>query len=253
MCICRYCNQKKKLCKAHIIPKAFITDMKNHKKEEYCLILKKELKKSPKTTRTGVFDENILCKECDGEFGIYDNYAQKFLLKTNLEKYKLSEKAHNYYELPSDVFHYEYIKKFFISLLYRASLSQKIEFKYLNMGPKLENMAKEYLKGNIKDSVFDFSILLFKLNSEYFEEQVSKFLIQPLLRRIDGVNCYTMILGGYKILIKADNRKFSKVINRLIMTKDKLYIPEIDFDSSKDMKHMQDLAVIKLIEEAKSL
>lgn len=86
MPICKFCGQDKKLCNAHIIPKSFVYAAKPEDKTEKLKVLNYNLK-YPSFSRIGITDRNILCSQCDGEFGVYDNFAYNFLIKTNISQY----------------------------------------------------------------------------------------------------------------------------------------------------------------------
>lgn len=145
--ICRYCGKQKKLCKAHIIPRRFY-NVRNEKYISISVTGEVDLKKS----QSGWIDSNILCSECDGVLGCYDKYAKE-LLKENVFKNKSIKiqtiKDGKIYHLKKEDFDYYKLRKFFISLAWRASISGMYN---VTLG-KYENIALRILKEEIPDDL----------------------------------------------------------------------------------------------------
>ena len=152
---CKYCNKTKKLCNAHIVPRNFYL---NYKTIKYRSINDKG---KYKIWQCGEVDKNILCSDCDNLLGKYDNEVQKLLLQ-DIEKYLIfRDQNFALYEIESSHYNYEYIRLFFISLIWRASISNLDEFKYISIG-KYENIASDILQGKIKDNNDLFKTIILK-------------------------------------------------------------------------------------------
>ena len=80
--ICNLCLQDKKLIKAHIIPRAFFEYMRplESKNVPFDVLTNIEGKRNS-ISRIGIYDSNILCRECENLFQNYDDYGQNILLK----------------------------------------------------------------------------------------------------------------------------------------------------------------------------
>ena len=78
--VCRVCNQEKNLIEAHIIPESFFMEIDAPEQPSILIEGNKEsyIKRRPK----GIYDQNILCLDCEKRFKLADDYAQVLLLKS---------------------------------------------------------------------------------------------------------------------------------------------------------------------------
>lgn len=191
--ICKFCGQEKQLCKAHIIPQAFYKDLNIG---PYFLASKgKYAKKLP----IGEYDNTILCAECDRRIGLYDEYASRLFLK-ELENFKVSHI--NLYTIPKTHLDYTKLRKFIVSLIWRASISTK--FTEVNLGD-YENIALQLLKEEIPDDGKYFTTLITKYSGEYFLLNGSTFVMKF---RIDNTIGYHFVINGLFIDIIPSNKPF---------------------------------------------
>ena len=71
MGICKWCNEDKKLIKAHIYPRYFY--------EGFGYLIGKN--ERPVRCRQGIYDPGILCENCDRNvLGVFDQYAKDILM-----------------------------------------------------------------------------------------------------------------------------------------------------------------------------
>lgn len=150
---CYYCKQEKDLIRAHVLPRKFyIKDSSGvyqgiHKDGTY------------KNWQCGFYDRGILCGNCDNILGHYDNEAYKLLLNIDTKKQKTDWNGIRAYHYKKEEFDYEKIRKFFIALIWRASISKKGFNGVVNLG-KYEDIALEIIKGNIEnDNLFKVIVL----------------------------------------------------------------------------------------------
>src|SRR6218665_2718976 len=120
--ICRYCHEEKKLCDAHIIPRSFLGKRRFLKLSTE----NRFIDRSPK----GPYDRGILCADCDRKIGVYDGYAKELLL-ARLSHFSL---RNGLLCIPQKEFDYLQLKKFFISVLWRASISKHEAFSIVSLG-----------------------------------------------------------------------------------------------------------------------
>jgi hypothetical protein len=76
---CCFCEQERKLIRAHIIPEAFFRANRDESNELY--ILSSRSKDFARRARVGEYDEDLLCAECEQKFQDYDDYAARVLLE----------------------------------------------------------------------------------------------------------------------------------------------------------------------------
>lgn len=129
---CRLCLEKRKLIKAHIIPEGFIRPLRSEG-------LAPEMHSNspgsyPKRMPVGIYDPLILCGDCDRKMGQWDDYAQELLLKRFSEASVIQLNQQTVY-WRVEHYHHLKLKLFFVSLLWRASVSQQSFFKRISLGP----------------------------------------------------------------------------------------------------------------------
>lgn len=130
--VCKLCEQQKHLINAHILPKSFYL-LKSNKK---LMSIDNNGNKDWKHYQNGIKDKNILCGDCDRKLGIYDKYAKEILFDI------IPQKRHfdtSLFLLNGTEFDYEKLRKFFISLVWRASISTEVN--NIKLG-KYEDMQK---------------------------------------------------------------------------------------------------------------
>ena len=196
--ICKGCSQDKKLIKAHIIPESFFIGHRTAK--ESPLLISNEAGIYPKKSRIGVYDKEILCNECEGKFQDVDNYGQTILLKNEDSHVKLTknDKIFGYQINGVD---YQRLKQFFISVLWRASISKHAFYSKIQLG-SYESKAKALIwNGNLDTTgLFSFFIAKFK------DPDIGRAILDPHRQRHEGVNYCQFYMYGYIIYIKVDKR-----------------------------------------------
>ena len=186
--ICNYCKVDTKLINAHIVPRCFLGDVTQQNfleaSTEYL-----HTKRRP----IGPYDQKILCAKCDGKIGEFDNYA-KALLMDNIDQYRNSK--HPFYQIPSQSYDYAKLKKFFISLIWRASISSDDMFNRVSLG-RYNDIALSHIKG--KDPLDDnlFAVLLFKDAPSLKYQNTITFTATKLA----GKKSYKVHFAGYQVTI----------------------------------------------------
>jgi len=189
--ICKFCGKEKKLIGAHIIPRKFYL---NYESEHYQSIDPFEGKS--KTQQAGAIDKNILCHKCDGNIiGEFDKEGYRVLLEEVPKHLVYRDIYQKIYHLRSTDFDYCKLRKFFISVLWRASISQLKEFQSINLGP-YENKALDILKGDREHKTL-FKILIFKdpPNDD------TNYMLTIIQKKIGSYFIYNIVMAGYSILI----------------------------------------------------
>ncbi|BAU63991.1 hypothetical protein STA3757_13600 [Stanieria sp. NIES-3757] len=206
---CLFCGKNKKLIKAHIIPKKFYQNIKIGKKAARIYTQKKKSKQS----QSGIYDSNILCKECDNEiFGVWDKYAQKLLIQDFANNKYQSNSVLDVNYIQIDHFDYQKLKLFFMSVLWRASITQDSFFQHVHLNgweTQLKNMLLTKNPGT--EDQFSTIIIL-------YEGLEANCMPSPRrCKTIDGINCYKFRLDKYCFLIKVDQRRFPSSLKSAIL------------------------------------
>ena len=203
--ICKFCRQEKKLIKSHIIPRNFYLARKNDK---YICINSKTGEYTYQ--QQGGYDSNILCGDCDNNIlGEFDKEGYRVLFGDfNKYQYVQIHPKYKIYQLDNSNFDYTKLRKFFISILCRASISQLEEWSNINLGG-YERKALNILKGK-REYPELFKILIYKnsltedINQEVLiakgkTSKYKKYVIQMAGYRIEVMVDSTRITNKYKL------------------------------------------------------
>ncbi len=220
--ICKFCNQEKDLIKAHIIPKGFY---KNISPAAY-----KSLNIDDGTwfqTQNGIKDNNILCAECDNHIiGSFEKEGYR-VLKEEIYKHIENNKQNRIlYHLKKADYDYKLLRNFFISILWRASISKLDDCQIVELGI-YEDIALEILQNkNTHNNLF--KIMLFKAKEESLTSQVV-FLTK---RKYYNATMYKILMLGYDIIICVNYDSIPRdekiMINRISLNENDLYVYESD-------------------------
>lgn len=198
--LCKGCaTEKGKLSKSHIIPRSFFEELRDDK-----TIALRQYTNSPgqfnKKIPIGVYDQTILCDECENRFLKIDNYAADLLLHNQelqnafllypTKDLKLVEPA-------SD------LKFFFMTVLWRASISSMELYQHV----KLEDSTEKYLRALIWNNQIgnqhEFPFLLERISPSEHEPFVHKLIMDPRQVKLGNLLFYKFVFGGYVVGIKA--------------------------------------------------
>ncbi|WP_131812019.1 hypothetical protein [Piscirickettsia salmonis] len=188
------------------------------------------VKKSP----MGVYDKNILCAKCERRFQQYDNYAHDLLINKahSHVEVKQFDKTVSYF-LPS--VNYQWLKLFFISVLWRASVSGQSFYSGVYLSQDEEGLAKKLIWSENPGTVDEFSFILSKFDSEE-----GCCILDPHKDKLYGVNYYRFYLYGYIAYIKVDSRPTPGAFQHLTLTLDgQLNITIRKFHNSSEYSLLQ--------------
>lgn len=184
----------------------------------------------PKRRPIGSY-EKLLCKDCEQKLGVYDNYAQDLLLKKSLDFFPNTDLA---YIIPH--FDYFVLKSFFISLLWRASITKLEEFKLIDAGP-YEFRLRDLIISDSVGGKDEFSIFITKFDSKNEKNKYisEKSILFPAKQRIDNALNYSVfyLSSGYKVYIKVDKRNTDELFIKLIL-KDAMPMVILRMDNFED-------------------
>jgi len=152
-------------------------------------------------TRIGLYDDSILCASCDNQLGVLDEYGKNILLDTTPRLVYNTEEGR--------IFTLENVDgarllEFFLSVLWRCSISNLNELSRVNLGPKFEKKIEKIVLGDLSE-LFDFSTVVRRY--DFVNEGYKKMSYLPIPQKIGGINYYNLSFpNGYKVLIKVDSR-----------------------------------------------
>lgn len=187
--ICKYCGQYTKLINSHIIPKSFY----QLKKWGPCAGINAKQVVVDKVHSQNGLKEPLLCKVCDNKLGYLDRYAYHFLFHDIPQAECCLDGELEFYNLSPKDFNYNNVRRFFISLLWRASISSKIPY---SLGI-YENIALQILKHERMDDDELFVPLIYRRELNTKLDIVAGVLSKSVMGNIElclGFPHYQIIL-----------------------------------------------------------
>ena len=137
MAICKLCDRDRKLIDAHLIPRCMY-DLEEKLPLAVVGIYSGD---RPKRSQIGIYDQDILCAECDGKLGVLDEYACKVFDPEKLELKVANATDGLAIDRDGTTFCYtiegaqpEILSKFVLSVLWRSHHSSREEAKVVRLG-----------------------------------------------------------------------------------------------------------------------
>lgn len=212
--VCKLCNKDKGFVKSHIIPRSFY-EVKTFNKGPALLSNSPEF--NPIKRRIGIYDEKMLCAECEKKFEKCDDYAYKKLILNKDNARTLVDELGNECALLYDEYNYNLLKDFVLSLLLRAELTTDFFFQHIKLGPFGNKLKSYFNDGSYQLKKTDFSTYFF-----YYKEIKSGPLIAPPSKMIiKHVKFYHFHLGRLGFCIKVDNKNAPEFMSKLLITPNK--------------------------------
>jgi hypothetical protein len=221
---CRLCKEKKDLIKkSHIMSEFLHKEMydENHKLRAFDP--KEFLKSNPRISKpaSGTYEGALLCKECDNQvIGKYESYSSKLINGKLGEKEKIhcnySKTIEGITLLELSDLNYSNLKLFLLSLLWRAHISSRDEYKEVELGPYADKIEKAILNED-PSSDNDIIITITKLD---LDAGFSTFIGQPRKHKIESTTSYSIIINGYIIVFYLKENRLSKRTNHLRLKED---------------------------------
>jgi hypothetical protein len=161
-------------------------------------------------TQHGVYDSKILCKDCDGKIGIYDNYAVDVSRRFPKEHIACGDGTFEMVNVDGDK-----LAKFILSVLWRASISSRPEFRAVRLGV-YESKACEVIFGIAPlSSMPEYELLLGRYTSTKINP--ARNYTAPSIFKIAGLNGWGFALGGFRVMAKIDSRRLSHELRSAVV------------------------------------
>jgi len=225
---CKFCGNEDKLIDAHVIPAGFFRRIRQQDKKALEIITNREgeyTKRAP----IGIYDQNIVCAKCEGIWQEWDDYAQKLLTDTPLNARARYIKSRLICYVV-DNYDYARLKLFFISVLWRASVSSQKFFSRISLG-SLEDIAKKHIKDADPGTREDFSVIISKFN-----HPLAKGIFDPYVYQMSGVNYTRFYFASYMADIKIDLKPTPDKYSLITIAENlPLHIICRDYQNSKEL------------------
>lgn len=236
---CKFCGKESVLIRAHIIPAGLFRRIRQG--EETLEMVTNKAGEYAQKAPVGVYDRTIVCSECEHIWQEWDDYAQQLLAEPEPLNGRALYRGHQKICYVVDNFDYAKLKLFFISMVWRASVSSHKFFSRISLG-QFEDTAKQHVTSRDPGNSEDFSVVLSK-----FDHPLAKGTLDPYVYQNSGVNYIRLYLASYMADIKVDHKLTPKPLAAFIMTENRpLYILCRDFEESKELALMQRLVRMRL-------
>jgi hypothetical protein len=165
----------------------------------------------PKRSRQGVYDQGILCGPCDNIIGKWDQYAQE-ILTMDMARFTLIADNGKIggWELPD--YNYSLLKLFFISLVWRASISTHPFYRNISIGSKFEEKARLMLRNNNPGDAHDFGVVIAR-----FTEPLGHAFFDSHTERVRAINQVRFYVAGFIAYMKVDARPYDPELEHFLL------------------------------------
>lgn len=229
---CKGCGEARKLIKAHIIPRSFYMDLRD--RAGYLNVVPSESTHRIARSNIGDYDIGILCQDCDQYLAIFDDYGKQVLIDRvhPLEEISKAGAVAGWTIQGCDPVRLE---KFFLSVLWRASISSRKFFLKVKLGP-YERELRDYLWGEANHHR-SLGCVISKFRVSRRTPGAEKTILDPDRFKYGDRNYYRLYLGGYIIWIRVDGRRPIDSIGACELAPDRpCIIVNRSFDDSKEFQ-----------------
>jgi hypothetical protein len=230
---CRYCNDSHIFIKAHIIPEAFFRELREN--QESPLLISGSYGQFAKKAPIGVYDQLILCAECELKLLPIDTYGIDVILSKFDHFFKPILTPTGSIAFSSDTVDKTKLLEFLISILWRASVSTTDFFSTVELGPH-EECARTALfqQPSFIPPIFD--AVLSRWDDSDDATHPTTAILNPHRERWGNVNSYRLYLGKVVAYIKVDKRPFeSSFANLSLQSAGECRIVSRKLSQSKDL------------------
>jgi hypothetical protein len=233
------CDKEKNLIKAHLLPEAFFRFLYPEERvdNQNSLIMVSGDKNYTKRRPIGIYDESILCGECDEFLGKLDDLGKKVFLDTEPQLVAKTPNGDGWKFMSIDQ---AKLKLFLLSILWRFSISKMEETKNVKLPNKFEGRLKNMIKDLDPGNIDEFSTVITRYKFRNPDIYLHKFFHEPTPCRMENVRFWGLCIpNGYKVLIKTDSRNQLKSLRGATINcakEDTLIIDAGFFEDSKQFQ-----------------
>ena len=231
---CRFCGNTGNLVKAHVIPEAFFREARVD--SEITRLISDDPNTFPKRSPIGVYDQEILCDQCEPKFGQVDDYGVQVLLKQFHELF-LPTTYENRIVYQAENINHDLLLRFLVATLWRASVSTQAFYSHVNLGP-LEPLAKQVILDQNNPVPKQFSAMLSRWTTDKENFLATKALMDPCPEKMYGINSYRFYFGEVVAHIKADKRPLPNILRPVVLLRPTVILVDREISKSKDFAAM---------------
>jgi len=191
----------------------------------------------PPRSRIGVYDQNLLCDDCEASLSKYDDYACRIFLRTKpTETIRVEgeELVARYDDVDVDR-----LRVFFLCLLWRMHATDHAMFKSVNLGTYESCFKAGTLEKNPR-AVPAMDVVITKFDKS------DTAIIGPTRLRLQGVNGYRVSFAGFSCWVKVDARSNPSCFDEIALSNgNPMHILLRDFRKSSELTTMKKILRIR--------
>lgn len=233
---CMLCLQQHNFIKAHAIPEAFFREMRVV--GEKSLLVSGQPGQFPKNSPIGVYDEKVLCDDCERSFDKIDAYGIDVLLKKFDESFHPLQRDGKTAGFESASVDPSRLLQFLVAILWRASVSSHPFYSKVNLGPH-EPFARAAANAHGTELSPVFDAVLSRWSDEG-DHVPTTAMLNPGREKWFGVNAYRLYLGKTIAYVKVDARPFPSELKAVsLRTAPPVFVVSRALSESKDLRAMK--------------
>ena len=221
---CYLCGVTKKLCKAHIINRSAIKRLFSSPLNNRVLLIKPS-KKTHSSVPDCLYDENILCSNCDGIFAADEDYLMSFInqdfKRINLSQDSL-EKKDIYLLKKYKNFKSQSFKKALLFILWKASISKHQTNLSFSLGEHEHAIKKLITNSIIPDESYPYVIYSLK----QVDNALAYGIRPPFNTKLEGIDMACFLILDYVFLFFLTNEPYTKFYLEKISANNLMFIQE---------------------------
>jgi len=185
---CRLCLEEADLCRSHVIPEFLYSELYDgeHRFVEMYDVTNGKVRMGQKGYR-----ERLLCPKCETHINHFEKHTRRLFVDPLPALTSGSSRFREHVRLD-----YSLTKLFFLSVLWRASISTLPVFKHVSLGTheeKIRNMI--YGQDPGADSLYPVALFALQFEGRHFRD----FMVEPTYMRIEGRRYYRFVMAGFVV------------------------------------------------------
>lgn len=212
--ICRLCKQKSKLLRSHIIPKFVYKPCIDENNKNRFWVLSMHPEKSGRYEQRQI-TERMLCNSCESLIGKFETYASKlFNVQTKVPPYR-----EGMFVVIPEV-NYTKIRLFYLSILWRMSVSKHSFFDSVSLGKHEDILRKILLSGKAPPPEKYSFFCAIPLVEDTFH---ADWILQPQRITYKNQTAYRVLLNGILVVFMVSCAPALASIRPLILQEDGMW------------------------------
>ena len=205
---CRLCLNVRPLCRSHIIPEFLYEEL--YDPRHRCFAIPPAPQEPERLLQKGE-REQLLCQECETHLSVHERYICETFRNSRLQAVRRGN-----LQLFAGL-NYSHIRLFFLSILWRMSISSLAFFRDVDLGPRAEHLRQKILADDPGEPYeYGFTCTIPVIDDTFYRD----FILQPHAVRVDGRRVYRTVLGGLVVLYYVSRQRLPQSQESVFMRKD---------------------------------